>query len=124
MSSYFISIWFSFSFFFGLYNVSEFSNIFGYYCKYCLSVMEIFLSSVLFFHFVSGACLFFYYICPLYVYFGYAGSVGILWRAGSYAFCAYAAPLCGVPGRYNFIQALCWSGWRDCTNFSVSLALL
>ncbi len=38
--------------------------------------------------------------------------------------CAYAAPLCGVPGRYDFIQALCWSGWRDCTNFSVSLALL
>ncbi len=75
MSSHFISIWFSFSFFFVFYNVSEFSNISGYYCKYCLSVMEIFLSSVLFFHFVSGACLFFYYIRPLYVYFECAGSV-------------------------------------------------
>jgi hypothetical protein len=63
-------------------------------------------------------CLFVYYTCLLFVYFGCAGSVGIFWRAGSYIFCACVSSLCGVPGRYNFIQALSWSGWRDCTDFS------
>jgi hypothetical protein len=27
------------------------------------------------------------------------------------------SPLCGVPGRYEYIWALCWCGWRDCTDF-------
>ncbi len=31
-------------------------------------------------------CLFDYYPCLLFVYFGCAGSVGIFWRAGSYTF--------------------------------------
>ncbi len=31
-------------------------------------------------------CLFDYYSCLLFVYFGCAGSVGIFWRAGSYTF--------------------------------------
>ncbi len=31
-------------------------------------------------------CLFVYYTCLLFVYFGCVGSVGIFWRAGSYIF--------------------------------------
>jgi hypothetical protein len=27
------------------------------------------------------------------------------------------SPLCGVPGRYEYIWSLCWCGWRDCTGF-------
>ena len=33
------------------------------------------------------------------------------------------SPLCGVPGRYEYIWALWWCGRRDCTDFLVSLAL-
>ncbi len=28
-----------------------------------------------------------------------------------------ASPLCGVPGRYEYIWSLCWSGWRAGTDF-------
>ncbi len=28
--------------------------------------------------------------------------------------------LCGVPGRYEYIWALCRCGWRDCTDFLFS----
>ena len=27
------------------------------------------------------------------------------------------SPLCGVPGRYEYIRTLRWCGWRDCTGF-------
>ncbi len=30
------------------------------------------------------------------------------------------SPLCGAPGRYEYIWALCWCGWRDCTGFLFS----
>jgi hypothetical protein len=30
------------------------------------------------------------------------------------------SPLCGVPGRYEYIWALCLCGWRDCTDFLFS----
>ncbi len=33
-----------------------------------------------------------------------------------------ASPLCGVPGRYEYIWSLCWCGWRAGTDF-LSLAL-
>ncbi len=64
------------------------------FCKRCLFIRLLYLSPV---------CLF--WVC---------------WIRGNFLagrVCAYVAPLCGVPGRYNFIQALCWSGWRDCTDF-------
>ena len=51
-----------------------------------------------------------------FVYFGCAGSVRIS-LAGRVIDFLCGAPLCGVPGRYNFIWALAWSGWRDCTDF-------
>jgi hypothetical protein len=35
-----------------------------------------------------------------------------------YFLCVCVTPLCGVPGQYNFIRALSWSGWRDCTDSS------
>ncbi len=28
-----------------------------------------------------------------------------------------ASPLCGVPGRYEYIWSLCWCGWRAGTDF-------
>ena len=28
-----------------------------------------------------------------------------------------ASPLCGVPGWYEYIRSLCWSGWRAGTDF-------
>ncbi len=31
------------------------------------------------------------------------------------------SPLCGVPGRYEYIWSVCWCGWRDSTDFLVSL---
>jgi hypothetical protein len=45
----------------------------------------------------------------------------VCWVRGNFSgglghiFSACVTPLCGVPGRYNFIWALC--GWRDCTDF-------
>ena len=41
----------------------------------------------------------------LFVYFGCAGSVGIFSGGLGHVFSACVTPLCGVPGRYNFIQA-------------------
>jgi hypothetical protein len=38
-----------------LYKASDVSNIFGYYCEYCLSVMKIF--SFVLRYLLSGACL-------------------------------------------------------------------
>ena len=68
-------------------------------------------------YFISGVCLFVYYTCLLFVYFGRAGSMGIFWRAGSCIYFVCVSPLCGVPCRYNFIWALRWCGRRDCTDF-------
>ena len=34
-----------------------------------------------------------------------------------------ASPLCGVPGRYEYIWSLCWAGWRAGTGFLSFLAL-
>ncbi len=53
-----------------------------------------------------------------FVYFGCAGSVRIS-PAGRVIYFLCVTPLCGVPGRYKFIWALSWSGWRDCTDFSL-----
>jgi hypothetical protein len=30
------------------------------------------------------------------------------------------SPLCGAPGRYEYIRALRWCGWGDCTGFLFS----
>jgi hypothetical protein len=91
------------------------------------SVMKIlfpFFFVFLFCFFVSDVCLSIYVTGFCHFKLGVLGPWEFLWRAGSYIFCVCVAPLCGVPGRYNFIQALCWSGWRDCTDFPFSLALL
>jgi hypothetical protein len=62
-------------------------------------------------------CLFVYYTCLLFI-------LGVLgpWEfslASRVIFIYFVCetPLCGVPGRYNFIRALSWSGRRDCTDF-------
>jgi hypothetical protein len=75
-------------------------------------------------YFVSGVCLSIYVFVFCHLKLGVLGPWEFLWRAGSYIFCVCVFPLCGVPGRYNFIRALSWSGWRDCTDFSFSLALM
>ncbi len=51
-----------------------------------------------------------------FVYFWRAGSVRIS-LAGRVIYFLCGTPLCGVPGRYNFIRALSWGGWRDCSDF-------
>ncbi len=51
-----------------------------------------------------------------------AGSVRIFSGGPGHIYSVCVTSLCGVPGRHNVIRALSWSGWRDCTDFSVSLA--
>jgi hypothetical protein len=45
------------------------------------------------------------------------GSVGISLAGRVIYSCVCVTPLCRVPGWYDFIQVLCWGGWRDCTDF-------
>jgi hypothetical protein len=68
-------------------------------------------------YFVSGVCLFVYYTCLLFVYFVCAGSVGIS-LAGRviYILCVCDSAVWSV-GPVQFVRALSWSGWRDCTDF-------
>ncbi len=70
--------------------------------------------------FVSDVCLSIYYTCFLlclllvcWVRENFSGGLG-------HIFSACVTLLCKVPGRYNFIWALSWSGWRGCTVFSFS----
>jgi hypothetical protein len=96
---------------------------FGYYLVYCFSRGEgsFLLCSSLFCKlcvfirllYLSLVCL--YWAC--WVRGNFSGGPG-------HIFSVCVTPQCGVPGRYNFIRALSWSGWRDCTDFSFSLALL
>ncbi len=50
--------------------------------------------------------------------------IWVCWVRGNFSggpghiFSLCVTPLCGAPGRYNFIRAFSWSGWRDCTDFS------
>ncbi len=118
---YLTSVWLRFVFI-RFYKASVFSNIFGYYCEHCLFVVKIFS---LFLVIPRAVCVLRIVILVSCLFnLGVLGPWEFFWQAGSCAFCAYVAPLCGVPGRYNFIQALCWNGWRGCTHFFVSLALL
>ncbi len=67
---------------------------------------------------VSGVCI------RIFSLIGCAGSVGIsLASRVMYIFRVRIFSLCGVAGRYDFIWSLWWGGWRDCTDFSFSLAL-
>jgi hypothetical protein len=59
-----------------------------------------------------------FYALYLSFYIGCAGSVGILLAGWVIYFLRVC--LCGVAGRYNFIWALWWCGWRDCTVFFLS----
>ncbi len=61
--------------------------------------------------------------CLLFVYFGCAGSVGIFWRAGSYTFSLGDSAVWSARPVQFYSGILCWSGWRDCTDFSFSPAL-
>jgi hypothetical protein len=73
---YLTSVWFLFVFIWS-YKASGLPNIFGYYCEYCLFLVKILFPFLLVFViFVSSMCLFVYYTCLLFVYFGCAGSVG------------------------------------------------
>jgi hypothetical protein len=74
-------------------------------------------------YFVSGVCLFFLkYLSLVFSYW-------VCWVRGNFSggsghiYFVCVTPLCGVPGRYDFIWALSWSGWRDCTDFSFFLWL-
>ncbi len=68
-------------------------------------------------YFVSGVCFIrLLYLCPVCLF-------RVCWVRGNflagrviYFLCVWLR-LCGAPGRYNFIQALSWSGWRDCSDF-------
>jgi hypothetical protein len=83
---YLVSVFGSILVFIWSCKASRFSNIFDYYCEYSFLCGDDFLLFVLR-YFVSGACMFFYYTCLLFVYLGCAGSVGVFWRAGSCTFC-------------------------------------
>ncbi len=56
-------------------------------------------------------------LCPVFL-IGCAGLVGIsLASRVTYIFLVLESPLCGAPGRYEYIWALRWCGWRDCMGF-------
>ena len=116
---YLTSVWLRFVFI-RFYKASGFSNIFGYYCEYCLFLVKI-LFLFLCFSLFCKRCMCIYvsvilnWVC--WVRGNFSGGLG-------HIFSVCVSPLCGVPGRYNFIRALSWSGWRDCTDFFFSLALL
>ncbi len=112
--------WFSFKFILS-YKASGFSNIFGYYCEHCLLCGEDFLFVLR--YFVNGVCLFDYYPCLLFVYFGCAGSVGIFWRAGSYTFSVCDSAVWSA-GPVQFYLGFLLERMAGLNRFSFSLALL
>ncbi len=78
--------------------------------------------SLLFFviHCFCKRCVYlFITLVPCFVCFGCAGSVRIS-LAGRVIYFLCGTPLCGVPGLYDLIWALSWSGWRDCKDFLFS----
>jgi hypothetical protein len=98
----------------GIIRLLDFLIFFGYYLEYCLSCGEGSFFSL----FVSGVCLIIHILVSCFLYW-------VCWVRGNFSggpghiFSVCVTPLCGVPGRYNFIRALSWSGWRDCTDFSL-----
>ncbi len=101
----------------------DFLIILEYYVDFSLNIVFLLVGIFLplFVIFVGGVCLSLYYTCFLSVYFGCAGTVGVF-LACRVVFSAWGSAVWSV-GPVQFIGALVWSGWRDCTGFS-SLALL
>jgi hypothetical protein len=101
----------------------DFLIYFGFYLEYCLFCGEgscFLLFSVTF---VSDVCLSIYYTCVLLClllvcwvrenFSGGSGHIFFVWDSAVWS-----------AGLVQFILVLSWGGWRDCTGFSFSLALL
>ena len=73
-------------------------------------------------YFVSGVCLSIYVFVFCHPKLGVLGPWEFLWRAGSYIFCVCDSAVWSA-GPVQFCLALSWSGWRDCTDFPLFLAL-
>ncbi len=106
----------------GFIRLLDFLIFFGYYLEYCLFCGEgsFFLFSVTF---VSDVCLSIYYTCFLLCLFlvcwvleNFSGGSGHIFSVRDSA--VWSA------GPVQFILVLSRGGWRDCTGFSFSLALL
>ncbi len=97
------------------YSVITVNNVF--------SVMKILLFFFVLRYFANGVCLFAYFTCLLFVYFGCAGSVGIFWRAGSYAFSVCDSAVWSA-GPVQFYLGFLLERMAGLYGFSFSLALL
>ncbi len=114
----------------GIIGLLDFPIFCGYYLEYCLSWWRFFFLFFVLCYFVSGVCLFVYYTCLLFVYFGFAGSVGIS-LAGRviYSLCVCVSAVCiagpvqfysctfleRMAGLYRFFPFL----WLCCSGYGI-----